>query len=203
VVKKINNNEIKIVLASASPRRRILLRGLLNNFGLKFVVKPANIDEYIPKNVKDYGDLASGLASEKADFVAEKTNGIIIAADTIVVFKGKVMGKPGSAAEAKKMLSILSSNTHEVYTGLVILEGSSGNMYKTYEVTQVKFRKLLPREINYYVNSKAPMDKAGAYGIQDDLGSTFVSSIKGDYFNVVGMPIVKTYNGLQKFIKLI
>ena len=97
---------------------------------------------------------------------------------------------------------MLSGKTHKVYTGLVILNSYSNKLYKTYEVTKVKFRKLLSKEIDFYVNSNAPMDKAGAYGIQDDFGSTFIEKIEGDYFNVVGLPLLKTYIGLKNFVKL-
>ncbi len=194
---------IKIILASASPRRKLLLSGLLNNFGLKFVVKPANIAEHIPEKIADYGKFAANLAYEKAVSVAKKSDGIVIAADTIVVHRRKVMGKPADLDDAVRMLTNLSGNEHAVYTGLVILDTETFKCYKVFEVTKVKFRKILKPEIEYYTGTKSPYDKAGAYGIQDDFGSTFVESLKGDYFNVVGLPIVKTYMGLQKFMKLI
>ncbi|MBL8016289.1 MAG: septum formation protein Maf [Ignavibacteria bacterium] len=193
----------RIILASASPRRKLLLRGLLNNFGLKFVVKPANIVEHIPEKINDFGMFAANLAYEKGIAVAKKEKGIIIAADTIVVCNKKVLGKPANREEASNMLKMLSGRVHEVYTGLVILDAKSRKCYKVFEVTKVKFRKILRAEIEYYTGTKSPYDKAGAYGIQDDFGSTFVESLKGDYFNVVGLPIVKTYVGLQKFMKLI
>ncbi len=193
----------RIILASASPRRKLLLRGLLNNFGLKFVVKPANIVEHIPEKINDFGMFASNLAYEKGIAVAKKEKGIIIAADTIVVSDKKVLGKPANREEAYGMLKMLSGRVHEVYTGLVILDTKSRKYYKVFEVTKVKFRKILDREIVYYTGTKSPYDKAGAYGIQDDFGSTFVECLKGDYFNVVGLPIVKTYIGLRKFMKLI
>lgn len=193
----------RIILASASPRRKLLLRGLLNNFGLKFVVKPANIAEHIPEKIKNFGRFAANLAYQKGLAVAQKTEGIIISADTIVVCKGKVMGKPSSRQEAVRMLRMLSGKAHSVYTGLVILDTKSSKCYKVFEVTEVKFRKILSKEIDYYTGTNSPYDKAGAYGIQDDFGSTFVESLNGDYFNVVGLPVVKTYQGLQKFMKLI
>ncbi len=170
---------------------------------MKFVVKPANIVEYIPKKVENFGLFAANLAQKKAIEVQTREKGIIIAADTIVVFDGRTMGKPVSEANAKKMLKLLSGNQHKVYTGLVILDTNSGKIFKTFEVTSVKFRQITNKEIEFYVNGGSPMDKAGAYGIQDDLGSTFVEKITGDYFNVVGLPVTKTYQGLNKFIKLI
>lgn len=193
----------RIILASGSPRRKLLLRALLNNLGLKFDVIQANIVEYIPQNVKKFGNFAANLAELKALEVAVRKNGVIIAADTIVVYKGKVLGKPIDKKDAEKTLKLLSGNEHSVYTGLVIFDTYENKMYKTYELTKVTFRKILNSEIKFYVSGGSPMDKAGAYGIQDDLGSTFVRKISGDYFNVVGLPLQKLYLGLNKFIKLI
>lgn len=197
------NSKKQIILASSSPRRKLLLNALLKNFGLKFAVIPANIVENIPENVQNYGVFAANLAGLKAKEVAKKKKGIILASDTIVVINGRILGKPESAAEAVKMLKYLSGKEHKVYTGLVILDSVSSKTYKTFEVTKVKFRKLKTKEIEFYVKGGSPMDKAGAYGIQDDLGSTFVEKISGDYFNIVGLPVLKTYTGLSKFIKLI
>ncbi len=193
----------RIILASSSPRRKLLLNALLKNFGLKFAVNPANIVEIIPKKVQNFGVFAANLAEIKALEVAKRKNGIIIGADTIVVINGKILGKPENKADAVRMLKFLSGKVHKVYTGLVILDSKTGNTYKTFEVTSVKFRKLSSKEIKFYVKGGSPMDKAGAYGIQDDLGSTFVEKITGDYFNIVGLPILKTYAGLNKFINLI
>lgn len=193
----------RIILASGSPRRKLLLNALLKNFGLKFDVIQANIVEYIPEKVQNYGKFAANLAELKALEVAVRNNGIIIAADTIVVFEGRVLGKPNTKAEARKMLDTLSGNTHKVYTGFVVLDTSNDKLFKSFEVTSVKFRKLSRKEIAFYVNSGSPMDKAGAYGIQDDFGSTFVEKISGDYFNVVGLPVFKLYSALSAFLKLI
>lgn len=196
-------NKKRIILASGSPRRKLLLNALLKNFGLKFDVIQANIVEYIPEKVQNYGKFAANLAELKALEVAVRNNGIIIAADTIVVFEGRVLGKPNTQAEARKMLDTLSGNTHKVYTGFVVLDTSNDKLFKSFEVTSVKFRKLSRKEIAFYVNSGSPMDKAGAYGIQDDFGSTFVEKISGDYFNVVGLPVFKLYSALSAFLKLI
>lgn len=193
----------RIILASSSPRRKLLLKALLKNFGLKFDVIPANIVEYIPEKVQNYGNFAANLAELKALEVAVRKNGIIIAADTIVVCNDKILGKPDSEADAKKMLKMLSGKVHKVYTGLVVFDTTADKLYKSFEVTSVKFRKLSTKEIEFYVNSGSPMDKAGAYGIQDDFGSTFVEKINGDYFNVVGLPVFKLYNALTHFLKLI
>lgn len=193
-------NEKRIILASSSPRRRFLLKGLLKNFGLKFVVKPANIAEYMPKECSNYGKFASDLALEKAVFIALKHRGIVIGADTIVVLKKKILNKPANKKDAFRTLNQLSGKWHLVYTGLAIVDLEQKKLYVTYEKTKVKFRSLSDKEIRFYINTGSPMDKAGAYGIQDDLGSTFVEKISGDYFNVVGLPILKTYLGLKKLM---
>lgn len=196
-------NTKKIILASGSPRRKMLLNALLKKFGLKFVVIPANIEEYIPAKINDFGKFTADLAELKALEVAQNNNGLIIAADTIVVYKNKVLGKPGSKSEAKKMLNLLSGKKHNVFTGICIVDTEKNQYIKTYEKTEVSFRKLQNKEIEFYVNNGSPMDKAGSYGIQDDLGSTFVKNINGDYFNVVGLPVLKLYLNMSKFIKFI
>lgn len=171
---------------------------LLNNFGLKFEVIPANIVEYPPKRGEKLGKFVENLALLKAKAIACTTEGIIIGADTLVALGSKVMGKPINKENAAKMLKKLSGKTHKVFTGLAIIDSKNRKTLKTYEVTRVKFRDLNQKEIDFYVNSGSPMDKAGAYGIQDDFGSTFVEKIEGDYFTVVGLPLVKTYLGLRK-----
>jgi septum formation protein len=192
----------KIFLASSSPRRKYLFSMLLNNFGLKFQVKPANIEEYIQKEASNYSVLVKRLAYNKAKTVSIKHKGIVLGADTIVVIGDKILGKPKSAREAGRMLQTLSGNWHKVYTGIVFINSVTSYIYQAYEVTRVKFRKLDPDEIDFYIKSGSPLDKAGAYGIQDDFGSTFVEKISGDYFNIVGLPILKTYLGLKKVLKL-
>ncbi|MCI0448517.1 MAG: Maf family protein [Chlorobi bacterium] len=193
----------RIILASSSPRRKELLKGLLNNFGLKFVVIPANIAEYIPKKIGNFKQFVIDLAYKKAELVARKNDGIVIAADTIVVLNGEVLGKPKNKSEANVMLRKLSSKEHKVYTGLVIISSNVFPDYQSCEVTKVKFRKLTDNEIKFYVATNSPLDKAGAYGIQDDLGSTFVERISGDYFNVVGLPVMKTYLGLNRILRMV
>lgn len=189
-----------IILASASPRRKFLLGVLLKNFGLNFVVKPSNIAEYIPQKIENFGKFAEELAYQKALNTAETTKGLIVGADTIVVLNKRVLGKPSDKADAVKMLKRLSGKEHKVYTGLCIMDSKTGNVYRTYETTAVKFRKLSESEIRFYVSTGSPLDKAGAYGIQDDFSCTFVEKINGDYFNVVGLPVLKTYLGLKKMI---
>jgi septum formation protein len=193
----------KIILASSSPRRKLLLRSLLNNFGLKFDIIPANIAEYIPKKISNFGDFASNLAELKALEVATRKDGLILAADTIVVLKGEILDKPKTEKDAKIILKKLSNNTHSVYTGFVIFNSFLDLIYKSYERTYVTFRKIENHELNFYIKTGSCYDKAGGYGIQDDLGATFVKKISGDYYNVVGLPVYRIYEGLKKFIKLI
>ncbi|MFI5211864.1 MAG: Maf family protein [Ignavibacteria bacterium] len=199
---KIKYLKNRIILASSSPRRKELLKVLLSNFGLKFVVKPANITEYIPKKAVNFAKFVSDLAFQKAANVAKKHKGLVIGADTIVVFKGGILGKPKNEKDAVRMLKLLSGNEHRVYTGLAMIDMSRQMIYCTHELTYVRFRILTEKEIRFYAASGSPLDKAGGYGIQDDFGSTFVERIRGDYFNVVGLPILKTYLGLDKFIGL-
>jgi septum formation protein len=175
---------------------------ILSNFGLKFDIIPANIREYIPQKGVKYSILVKKLALMKVKKVSESHSGIIIGADTIVILNGKVLGKPGSKKEAAGMLRSLSGKEHKVYTGVAIYSTLNRETFADYEMTKVKFRKLERNEINFYIKSNFPGDKAGAYGIQDDFGSTFVEKIKGDYFNVVGLPVVKTYLGLKKILNI-
>jgi septum formation protein len=193
---------MEIILASSSPRRKILLKTLLNNFGLKFKVQPAGITEYFPPKIKNIHSFVCELALEKAKEVSKKNKGIIIGADTVVVYGEKIFNKPIDSNDAIKMLRFLSGKTHKVITGIAIIDSVSKSVNKFHETTFVTFRKLKKSEIEFYVKSGSPMDKAGAYGIQDDFGSTFVSKINGDYFNVVGLPIVKTYFALKKALKM-
>lgn len=192
----------KIILASSSPRRKQLLEMLLKNFGIKFKVIPSMINESGYKASGKYPAFVQQLALDKAMDVASQNRGIIIGADTVVVFKNKMISKPVSNFDAKRILNLLSGNMHTVYTGIAIVDSVTKKIFIDYESTKVTFRKLSSKEINKYIHSGSPMDKAGAYGIQDDYGSTFVNKINGDYFNVVGLPIVKTYLGLKNFLRL-
>ncbi len=190
----------KIILASSSPRRKELLFILLKNFGLKFQIIPANIEESVPIRIKNAGIFVEKLALQKVNAISKKHKGIIIGADTLVVINGNIYGKPKDKKSAVNMLKKLSGRVHRVYTGIAISDNIINKGYSSYEVTKVKFRKLSSREINFYVDSGAAMDKAGAYGIQDDFSCTFVQKITGDYFNIVGLPLLKTYMGLKKII---
>jgi len=179
-----------------------LLGVLLSNFGLKFRVEPANIVEFFPEKIGNIPLFVSKLALEKANVIAAKRKSVVIGADTVVVLGNKILNKPEDHDEASMMLRLLSGKTHRVITGIAVVDKERKRIYKTFESTLVTFRKLTGREINFYVESGSPLDKAGAYGIQDDFGSTFVKKIDGDYFNVVGLPIVKTYLLLKKVLDL-
>ena len=185
---------IPIYLASKSPRRRKLLKQL----GIKFKA-------FLVESPEDFLDgehpveCVKRIAIEKMELAKYKVNrSIIITADTIVVLQHKVIGKPSSKTDAIKILSQLSGKVHTVYTGFCVLNQRTGLMILDYEKTDVKFRKLIKDEIIDYVSGGSPMDKAGAYGIQDDFGAVFVERINGCYYNVVGLPLTKLYKALRK-----
>ena len=181
-----------VILASQSPRRKELL-GLL---GIPFTVRVADIDEYMDPGKPVFDEVAR-LSREKALAVPREPEDTVIAADTVVVLAGKVLGKPGNPAEAIAMLTALSGNTHEVMTGLTVLRGSRLTSHT--EVTKVRFRELSQNEIEAYVATGAPMDKAGAYGIQSDASATFVERLEGDYYNVVGLPVCRLYQIMEDY----
>ncbi|MFO7889624.1 MAG: Maf family protein [bacterium] len=184
----------EIILASRSPRRADLLRQM----NIKFTVKTKEVNENSDK-VDDPEAFVKEISLRKAEAVADEiSSGLIIAADTIVYLKGEILGKPKTKEEAKKMLSKLSGNTHEVYTGFTLLSHEKG-IFQDVEKTRVTFRILEDWEIDAYVATGSPMDKAGAYGIQDQSGF-FVERIEGCFFNVVGFPITKFYQGLRQLV---
>jgi septum formation protein len=190
------SNHHLIFLASKSPRRKKLLRQL----NLKFKVIAVEINERrIGK--ESPVSMVKRLAILKLKSAKELVKGgIIITADTIVVLNNEVIGKPDSKAEAKKILGKLSNNTHSVFTGFAVYNSENEKTIIDYERTQVTFRALSSKEIEIYIETGSPMDKAGAYGIQDDFGAVFVKKINGDYYNVVGLPIAKLYTNLLKVI---
>lgn len=176
--------ERALVLASASPRRRDILRTL----GLSFLVDPADVDETVPGGVS-VDDLVLRLARDKARTVALRhPEALIIAADTLVELDGVILSKPEGAAHAREMLHTMSGRTHRVASGLVLLDAASGEERCRIVETQVSFREMSDAEILVYVATGEPLDKAGAYGIQG-LGAAFVTGIEGDYFNVAGLPV--------------
>ena len=174
----------KVVLASSSPRRR----DLLNLIGIKHEVRPANIDETMrPREVPRRH--AERLAREKASKVAVRNQDLItIGADTVVVINRKVLGKPADVADAARMLSMLSGREHTVITAVAVARGKK--LRSAIEEVSVKFRRLRDDEIEAYIATGEPMDKAGAYGIQG-FGATIVERVEGDYFAVMGLPLVR------------
>jgi septum formation protein len=173
-----------IILASNSPRRKKLLRQI----GVRFKSDPADVDEQIlpGEGAEEY---AVRVALDKAKVAAEKAGTkIIIAADTIVVLGKAVLGKPTGARDAERMLGLLSGKMHTVITGLVVMDAGTGRTRKRVAITKVWFRNLTNEEIAAYVATGEPLDKAGAYGIQER-GALFVQKIEGCYFNVVGLPL--------------
>jgi septum formation protein len=142
------------------------------------------------------------IALEKARDVASRTKrGIVVGADTIVVLGKRILGKPGSRAEARRMLRDLSGKAHFVYTGFAIVDAASATTHSEVVRTKVWFRSLTKQEISRYVASGSPLDKAGAYGIQDDFGAVFVERISGCFYNVVGFPLIRFHRALQQFGK--
>ncbi len=187
-------NDKKIVLASASPRRKVIM----DQIGLNVLQIPANIPEIrISDNPRV---LVKALAKEKALAVAERVDAdcVIIAADTVVYFNKEILEKPHSEMQAADFLMQLSGNIHYVYTGIAIHYKKS--IICDYTKSLVQFKELSAREIDEYIQTKEPMDKAGAYGIQG-YGSQFVNKISGCYFNVMGFPVSLFYDMLKKIIK--
>ena len=177
-------SDCRVVLASSSPRRR----ELLNLIGIDHEVRPANIDETMRprENPRRH---AERLAREKASAIAKRDPDlIIIGADTIVVVNRKVLGKPRDAADAARMLALLSGREHVVTTAVAVSRGKK--LRSAVEEVRVRFRRLRDDEIEAYIATGEPMDKAGAYGIQG-YGATIVERIEGDYFAVMGLPIVR------------
>ena len=174
---------MNVILASQSPRRRELL-GLL---GIPFTVRVADIDETMEPGAEAYSEVAR-VSRMKAMAVPRESEDLVIAADTIVVCDGRILGKPRDQEEARDMLRLLSGRDHQVMTGLTVLRGQQATVVT--EVTDIHFRALSEGEIRAYVASGDPMDKAGAYGIQSG-AALFCDRICGDYYNVVGLPVCR------------
>jgi len=184
---------MKLILASASPRRAEILR----NAGFEFDVHPAHLDETrLPgESPEDYvRRLADAKARSAAEQIGRKhTRAIIIGADTAVVVAGKLLGKPNGVEDAKRMLRLLSGRTHEVLTGVAALRVPEGSSALHVETTRVTFLELSDSDIENYVATGEPFDKAGAYGIQG-IGGKFVREIEGCYFNVMGLPLSRVWS---------
>jgi septum formation protein len=184
-----------LVLASRSPRRI----SLLQQIGIEAEVMPSDVDEvFVETTTPEQNALRLALA-KAMDVSPRVENAIIIGADTIVVLNSTLLAKPADEHEAIRMLEMLSGHTHVVHTGLALLDRPSGKHVTTVESTRVTFREIPRTEIEEYVRGGSPMDKAGAYGIQDDYGAVFVSRIEGCYYNVVGFPLARFYKTLQEF----
>jgi len=195
IIEKINS--FNVILASQSPRRK----ALMNQLGIKFIVKTADIDEDNHNFPHDPIEMVKFLSAEKAKVIQSRfPESLIIAADTTVALKGQILNKPSDEDHAFRMLSLLSGNTHKVYTGYTILiPGNSQKITKVVE-TEVTFNSLTSEEIWAYIKSGSPMDKAGSYGIQDDFGAVFINNIVGDFYNVVGFPIQHFYQTMKEIL---
>jgi septum formation protein len=180
-----------LILASASPRRQ----ELLSNAGFKFKVVPAENEEIVPKLAPEKA--AVKTAESKALEVAARYPGdVVLAADTIVFINSEIMNKPEDEADAFRMLKALSGARHTVITGVYIIKNNLAKAF--YGRTSVEFHRLSDDEINAYIKTGEPFDKAGAYGIQEK-GALLVKGIRGDFFNVMGLPLARTARELKKF----
>ena len=180
---------MQLILASQSPRRKELL-GL---FHIPFTVRVADIDETMDPSLQPYDEVAR-VSRQKAEAIARDGDDVVVAADTIVVCQGRVLGKPRSPEDAKAMLRLLSGRDHQVMTGMTVLRGETA--LTCTEVTDIHFRELSEREIGAYVATGEPMDKAGAYGIQGG-AALFAEKMVGDYYNVMGLPVCRLWQLLR------
>ncbi len=178
-------NERNIILASKSPRRK----ELLENIGLKFSVKPADIEE-VHRGVNGFGAIVMDLAEQKGEAVRDLMfhDRIIIASDTIVVIDNGILNKPDDRTHAFDMLKLLSGRVHSVFTSLYVYDGYLKNTVNEYTETKVEFYEMTGEQINSYLDTHEPFDKAGAYGIQG-YGSKFIKKIDGCFFSVMGFPV--------------
>ena len=183
-----------LILASGSPRRQELLKSL----GVPFEIRIREIDEVYPKHLKK-SEISDYLAQLKSNaFVEELTpKDLLITSDTIVWYHNMALGKPKSKDDAFQMLQKLSGKTHEVITSVCLKSLQKEDIFSS--ITKVTFKELSSKEIQFYIDNYNPMDKAGAYGIQDWIGQIGVTKIEGSYFNVMGFPIHKIYSQLLKF----
>ena len=182
---------MEVILASQSPRRRELMQHL----HIPFVIRVADIDETMNANNPPCEEVAK-VSRRKAEAIPRTPEDIVIAADTIVVCDGKVLGKPADEDDAFRMLSLLSGRDHQVMTGMTVCQGD--RFVVTTEVTDVHFRDLTEKEIRSYIATGEPMDKAGSYGIQGG-ASVFADRICGDYYNVIGLPVCRLSCILKEF----
>ena len=183
---------IRLILASASPRRR----ELMGAFGHPFEVFSADIDETMDPSRPPFEEVAR-VSRLKALAIPREEGDVVVAADTIVVCEGHVLGKPKNTERAEEMLSMLSGRDHQVMTGCTVLQGDRSETFT--EVTTLHLRPMTPGEIRRYAQSGEPLDKAGAYGIQGG-GALFCTGMEGDYYNVVGLPLCHLGQVLKKLV---
>jgi len=182
-----------LILGSQSPRRK----QLLEEIGLDFTVLPRPTDEYFPGNMHPRA-VAVMISENKAKAYDDLSPAnIVITADTVVAVDGKVLGKPQGEVDARDMLKLLSGRKHQVISGVTVFH--KGKFSSFAELTEVNFRKLSDYEIGYYIEHFQPMDKAGAYGIQDWIGKIGITHIEGDYYNVMGLPVSRLYLELLQY----
>ena len=182
------------ILASGSPRRKHLLQQL----GVAFEIQVSDVEESFDERLSPE-EIVEQIALRKVQSIGQQNGrALVLAADTIVVLDGEILGKPADPEEAIQMLRRLSGNSHVVYTGLALLHRPSDRLVTAHEKTTVYFDEMSDEEIISYVSSGSPMDKAGGYGIQDDRGGLFIERIEGDFYNVVGLPLHRLYNVIKQ-----
>ena len=194
----LNHTEsLHVILGSQSPRRRELMAGL----DIPFSCVTIDADESYPAELKG-GDIPMYISRAKARaYVSElQDNDLLITSDTIVWLHGEMLGKPQDEAEAKAMLARLSGQTHEVYTAVCFAD-RNGELETWVDCTKVTFNNLSEKDIDYYVSKYRPLDKAGAYGVQEWIGYVGVTKMEGSYFNVMGFPICHVYERLKKYLR--
>ena len=190
-----NFDNLKVVLASASPRRKELLSLIFN----KYDIRPADCDEALPEGIKAQEAVEYlSLIKNKATVEICNENSLVISADTVVAVDGEILGKPQDKEDARRMISLLSGREHQVFTGVTL--SLNGNFKTFSEKTDVVFYTLTDKEIEDYISTDEPYDKAGAYGIQGKAG-LLVKAVNGDYYNVVGLPVARLKREIISFIE--
>lgn len=193
--KKMETKKLKIILASASPRRKELLAGLDLDFEVK-VLK--GVSESYPETLRAE-EVPQYISREKAAAYQVADNELLLTADTVVIVDNTILGKPHDADDARRMLRLISGRTHQVVTGVTL---TTAKAQKTFGITtDVTFRRLTDDEIDYYITHYRPFDKAGAYGIQEWIGYVGVTSIHGSYYNVMGLPVQRIYQEIMEIEK--
>lgn len=184
----------KVVLSSKSPRRQELLKVVVQDFDIKVL----EVEEVYPHELEAC-EVAEYLAKLKLEpFLIEEINEMVITSDTTVCIKGEVLGKPKDKEDAIKMLKLLSGATHQVITGVAFYHPIEEKVYSFSDITNVTFKDLSEKEIEFYIDNYQPFDKAGAYGVQEWIGQIGISNLNGCYYNVMGLPIHRLYQELSR-----